>query len=97
MEIHTQSKHLLLFTLEPSTSNSSQSFNLDTSDKVENTELKWEFKWSTNDDKIEGPYNTAQMIKWQKDNYFKPGVMVRKYGESTNFYSLNRIDFELYE
>ncbi|XP_076275963.1 CD2 antigen cytoplasmic tail-binding protein 2 homolog holn1 [Rhynchophorus ferrugineus] len=82
---------------EPSTSNSSQTVNLNSSDKIENTELQWEFKWSVNEDQIQGPYNTAQMIKWQRDNYFKPGVMVRKCGESTNFYSLNRIDFELYE
>ncbi|XP_060526791.1 CD2 antigen cytoplasmic tail-binding protein 2 homolog [Cylas formicarius] len=63
----------------------------------EHTELLWEFKSTAQDNDISGPYNTAQMIKWQKENYFKPGTMVRKYGEDSNFYSLSRIDFELYE
>ncbi|XP_050299088.1 CD2 antigen cytoplasmic tail-binding protein 2 homolog isoform X2 [Anthonomus grandis grandis] len=65
--------------------------------KDKRLELEWEFKWSAEDEKIEGPINTAQMIKWQRENYFKTGVMVRKYGENSNFYSLSRIDFELYE
>ncbi|KAL1494010.1 hypothetical protein ABEB36_009683 [Hypothenemus hampei] len=77
----------------PSTSSSHNT----TEDKIEKSELKWEFKWSVEDEKIEGPFNTAQMIKWQRENYFKPGVMVRKCGETSNFYSLGRIDFEIYE
>ncbi|CAG9763060.1 unnamed protein product [Ceutorhynchus assimilis] len=60
-------------------------------------ELKWEFKWSNDDEKIQGPFNNAQMVKWQHEDYFKGAVMVRKCGEKSNFYSLNRIDFELYE
>lgn len=60
------------------------------------TELKWFFKWDQNKDDIEGPFDTMQMYKWSKDGYFKSGVWVRKNNEDTNFYSSNRIDFELY-
>ncbi|KAJ8965463.1 hypothetical protein NQ314_004108 [Rhamnusium bicolor] len=60
-------------------------------------ELLWEFKWKVEDEQIQGPYSTGQMIKWSKENYFKTGVMVRKCGEDSNFYTSNRIDFELYE
>ncbi|KAG5892646.1 hypothetical protein JTB14_025441 [Gonioctena quinquepunctata] len=60
------------------------------------TELMWEFKWKIEDEEIHGPHTTGQMIKWSKEKYFKSGVMVRKCGES-NFYTSNRIDFELYE
>lgn len=60
--------------------------------------LMWEFKWKLSDEKIHGPYTTAQMIKWSKENYFKDGIMVRKCGENdSRFYNSNRIDFELYE
>lgn len=68
----------------------------DLKDEVDNG-LWWEFKWKAEDNKVHGPHNTQQMIKWLKENYFTTGVMVRKCGESSNFYSLNRIDFELYE
>lgn len=64
---------------------------------TEKKELMWEFKWKIEDETIHGPFSTQQMIKWVRDNYFKDGVMVRKYGEQTNFYTSNRIDFELYE
>lgn len=60
-------------------------------------ELMWEFKWKAEDAEVHGPYNTQQMIKWSKEKYFTTGVMVRKCGEASNFYSLSRIDFELYE
>lgn len=59
-------------------------------------EMKWEFKWKQEDSEVHGPYSTQQMQKWTLDNYFKHGVYVRKVGESTNFYSSNRIDFDLY-
>lgn len=61
-----------------------------------NQELMWEFKWNP-DGNIQGPFSTSQMIKWSQDSHFKKGVLVRKCGENTNFYSSNRIDFELYE
>ncbi|XP_056641397.1 CD2 antigen cytoplasmic tail-binding protein 2 homolog [Diorhabda carinulata] len=60
-------------------------------------ELTWEFKWKIEDEETHGPFTTSQMVKWNQENYFKSGVMVRKCGENTNFYSLERIDFELYE
>lgn len=60
-------------------------------------ELMWEFKWNQDKDKIEGPFNTKQMLKWATEGYFKTGVWVRKCGEDSNFYTSNRIDFELYE
>ncbi|KAI4454840.1 protein lin1 [Holotrichia oblita] len=58
--------------------------------------LMWEFKWDQNKDKVEGPYTTEQMNKWANEGYFKTGVWVRKCGENTNFYTSNRIDFDLY-
>ncbi|KAM7352698.1 CD2 antigen cytoplasmic tail-binding protein 2 homolog holn1 [Cochliomyia hominivorax] len=59
-------------------------------------EILWEFKWKEEDDILEGPFNTQQMLKWSKNRHFKNGVYVRKVGELTNFYKSNRIDFELY-
>lgn len=59
-------------------------------------ELKWEFKWNQNDDEISGPHTTEQMQKWSSEGYFKTGVWVRKQGEDSQFYTSNRIDFELY-
>lgn len=59
-------------------------------------ELAWEFKWSQNETEVQGPFTTEKMLKWSKENYFKNGVYVRKCGEDTNFYSSNRIDFDLY-
>ncbi|XP_066249313.1 CD2 antigen cytoplasmic tail-binding protein 2 homolog [Euwallacea similis] len=82
---------------EPSTSLDSSNEVSGGSQSKEESELKWELKWAIDDEKIEGPYKTSQMVKWQNENYFKPGTMVRKCGESSNFYSLSRIDFELYE
>lgn len=67
------------------------------SEKEETEELKWEFKWSQdNNAEISGPHTTEQMQKWVTEGYFKTGVWVRKCGEDTQFYSSNRIDFELY-
>ncbi|VEN50014.1 unnamed protein product [Callosobruchus maculatus] len=62
-----------------------------------NKELMWEFKWKIDDTEVQGPFSTAQMVKWSKEKHFKDGVMVRKCGENSNFYTSNRIDFELYE
>uniref|UniRef100_A0A1Y1M1L0 GYF domain-containing protein n=1 Tax=Photinus pyralis TaxID=7054 RepID=A0A1Y1M1L0_PHOPY len=58
--------------------------------------LMWEYKWNLNDEKIEGPFDTHQMLKWVKEGYFKKGAFVRKRGVDVNFYSTNRIDFDLY-
>ncbi|KAF5281165.1 hypothetical protein FQR65_LT14845 [Abscondita terminalis] len=59
-------------------------------------ELKWEYKWDLQADKVEGPFSTQQMMKWAKDGFFKKGAWVRKHGEESNFYSTNRVHFELY-
>ncbi|EDW63301.1 CD2 antigen cytoplasmic tail-binding protein 2 homolog [Drosophila virilis] len=59
-------------------------------------EIKWEFKWKQTDDDIQGPYSTEKMFNWSQGDYFKNGVYVRKVGETSNFYSSNRIDFDLY-
>ncbi|KAK4871524.1 hypothetical protein RN001_015648 [Aquatica leii] len=63
---------------------------------AENKGVMWEYKWDLQGDKIEGPFNTEQMIKWVRDGHFKKGVWVRKHGDESNFYSTNRVDFELY-
>lgn len=62
----------------------------------EQKEVRWEFKWKQEDDDISGPHSTAQMQKWSEEGYFKTGVWVRKHGEDSQFYTSNRIDFELY-
>ncbi|CAH2254795.1 CD2 antigen cytoplasmic tail-binding protein 2 homolog [Pararge aegeria] len=69
----------------------------ESSDKDETQVLKWEFKWTQdNNAEISGPHTTEQMQKWVVEGYFKTGVWARKCGEDTQFYSSNRIDFELY-
>ncbi|KAJ8984638.1 hypothetical protein NQ317_009866 [Molorchus minor] len=40
------------------------------------TVITWEFKWKIEDEEIQGPYSTNQMIKWSKEDYFKGGVMI---------------------
>lgn len=64
---------------------------------VDDSSIKWEFKWSMDDANVQGPFTTDQMYKWSQDGYFKDGVFVKKCGaESQQFNSSNRIDFELY-
>ncbi|XP_065168773.1 CD2 antigen cytoplasmic tail-binding protein 2 homolog [Atheta coriaria] len=71
--------------------------NLGKKEETEETQLMWEFKWDQAKDEIEGPFDTRQMNKWAEDGHFKTGVWVRKCGaQDSNFYSSNRIDFELY-
>ncbi|KAJ8736344.1 hypothetical protein PYW08_007000 [Mythimna loreyi] len=65
-------------------------------DQEEHSETKWEFKWNQNDEDVSGPHSTEQMHKWSMEGYFKNGVWVRKQGEDGQFYTSNRIDFELY-
>lgn len=66
-------------------------------DENEQKIVKWEFKWSQDDNaEISGPHSTEQMHKWSTDGHFKTGVWVRKHGEDSQFYSSNRMDFELY-
>lgn len=59
-------------------------------------DIQWEFKRDLESETIEGPYDTLQMLKWVQEGNFKGGVWVRKHGETSNFYSSNRIDFDLY-
>ncbi|XP_047020485.1 CD2 antigen cytoplasmic tail-binding protein 2 homolog [Helicoverpa zea] len=65
-------------------------------EEEEQQEVKWEFKWNQNDEDTSGPHSTEQMQKWSSEGYFKTGVWVRKQGEDSQFYTSNRIDFELY-
>lgn len=81
-----------LKTLNKQPTMSSQKPNLD----VNASKLLWEFKWTQQDTSVDGPYNTEQMMDFSKTGHFKSGVYVRKVGEDTNFYSSNRIDFDLY-
>jgi len=60
------------------------------------TEVMWEFKWDQGSKDIQGPFDTRQMLKWANEGYFKTGVWARRCGESCNFYTTNRIDFDLY-
>lgn len=59
-------------------------------------EVMWEFKWKQDTEEVHGPHSSTQMLQWVKDGYFKSGVFVRKHGENSNFYTSNRIDFDLY-
>lgn len=65
-------------------------------DEKDNQEVAWEFKWNQNDEEVSGPHSTQQMHKWSTEGYFKTGVWVRKHGEDSQFYTSNRMDFELY-
>lgn len=76
-------------------SSSSKPDNEDNKEE-EQKQVRWEFKWSQNEEAISGPHTTEQMQKWSQEGYFKTGVWVRKHGEDSQFYTSNRIDFELY-
>lgn len=60
------------------------------------TALQWEFKWKAEDDETHGPYTSEQMLKYSETGYFKDGVLVRKVGSESQFYTSNRVDFDLY-
>ncbi|XP_057339948.1 CD2 antigen cytoplasmic tail-binding protein 2 homolog [Microplitis mediator] len=65
--------------------------------KEEDEVVKWELKWSQNDDaEINGPHTTEQMQTWAKEGYFKKGAWVKRVGQAGQFYSAARVDFELY-
>lgn len=61
----------------------------------ENKVIMWEYKEKEGSKEINGPYSTEQMAKWSGTGKFKSGVLVRKCG-TEQFYTSNRIDFELY-
>ena len=59
--------------------------------------LMWEYKDKMDDEKILGPFTSEQMLKYSNEGKFKDGAVVRKVGaEDSKFYSLARIDFDLY-
>ncbi|CAH1801320.1 unnamed protein product [Owenia fusiformis] len=77
----------------------------DTNDKPEETapnmvdptaEVTWEYKWKEEEEELHGPFTSQQMLDWTEDNYFPDGVLCRKVGKETRFYSSKRIDFDLY-
>lgn len=59
-------------------------------------QLRWEYKWKESDTDTHGPFSSEQMQNWVDDGYFKDGVLVRKVGTDSQFYTSNRVDFELY-
>lgn len=59
-------------------------------------EVLWEFKWEKNSEDISGPHSSEEMLKWTEDGRFKKEVWVRKCGQSGEFYTSKRIDFDLY-
>lgn len=59
-------------------------------------QIQWQFKWKKDDNDSHGPFSTEQMQQWVDDGYFKDGVFVKKIGTDQQFYSSNRVDFELY-
>lgn len=59
-------------------------------------DIQWEFKWKQDDTETHGPFSTQQMQHWVDQGYFKDGVFVKKSGVDSQFYSSNRVDFELY-
>lgn len=64
--------------------------------KTDENELRWEYKWKEADTDTHGPFSSEQMQNWVDNGYFKDGVLVRKVGTDSQFYTSNRVDFELY-
>ncbi|KAE8744768.1 hypothetical protein FOCC_FOCC008584 [Frankliniella occidentalis] len=61
-------------------------------------EVTWEFKWKKDDSEFHGPHDSEQMQKWLDEGHLKGDEWVRKVrsdGES-EFYSIKRVDFEIY-
>jgi CD2 antigen cytoplasmic tail-binding protein 2 len=46
-------------------------------------EKLWEYKWTTNDKEVHGPYTTAQLKEWKTAGYFPNPVLVREVTSST--------------
>ncbi|XP_065887163.1 CD2 antigen cytoplasmic tail-binding protein 2-like [Dysidea avara] len=61
-------------------------------------QVMWEYKWTnTEDAETFGPYSSDQMDEWNKAEFFKDGVWVRRLDkQDSQFYNSKRIDFELY-
>lgn len=59
-------------------------------------ELLWEYKESAGEEaEIKGPYTSEKMLEFSEAGKLK-GVLVRKCAEGGQFYSGERIDFDLY-
>lgn len=64
---------------------------------ADETEVQWEYKWENTDTAtVLGPHPTSQMMIWQEEGYFKEGAYCRRVDTGGQFYSSNRIDFDLY-
>lgn len=61
-------------------------------------EVTWEFKWKKEDADVNGPHDSEQMQKWLDEGRFKGEEWVRKVSKDGegDFYSIKRVDFELY-
>lgn len=59
--------------------------------------VMWEYKWQNSaEEEVHGPFTSEQMSTWKDEDFFKDGVFVRKVDSGANFYTSNRIDFDLY-
>ncbi|XP_025089659.1 CD2 antigen cytoplasmic tail-binding protein 2-like [Pomacea canaliculata] len=60
-------------------------------------EVRWEYKLkNTETAELFGPYSTSQMVMWQEEGKFTSGAFCRRAGSGSQFYSLARIEFDLY-
>lgn len=61
-------------------------------------EVSWQFKWKKDENEIHGPHSSEQMQKWLDEGYLKGEEWVRKFREDEEgeFYSIKRVDFEIY-
>lgn len=62
-------------------------------------EVTWQFKWKKDDQEIHGPHSSEEMQKWLDGGRFKGDEWVRKVreeGDESEFYSIKRVDFEIY-
>lgn len=59
-------------------------------------EVLWEFKWEKGSEEISGPHSSEQMLKWTEEGRFKKEVWVRKCGQTGEFFTSKRVDFDLY-
>jgi len=62
------------------------------------SQVQWQFKWENSDSaEVHGPHSTEEMQHWVDQGYFEPnGVWVRRVGQTGEFHSSRRIDFDIY-
>ena len=64
---------------------------------IEESSIKWEYRWSEEDEEVHGPFTSQEMADWQEQGYFNDSVLVRRTDrDGGQFYSSKRIDFDLY-